>query len=484
MRLKSVNKNPKFSVIIGTYNCKKFLKLAILSVLGQTFENFELIIVDDSSDDGSQNLIKKFAEKDKRIKFFFNKKNSGKDSAPRNFAIKKANGEYICFLDSDDLWTEDKLYIQNSKLEKDTILICTACEYINIDGEKHSSIFMHFFRKFLQKKFFKSALVSFYMYNPIIFSSVLIKTQIIKKYMFNENPEFIGIVDLELWLRLFSHQRNADKIIFINKDLVKIRRRSDSLNRDYKRASIRSMHCVSKSFIDRKNYKYFYIFIIGIALRSIKTLINYSYFKIRKFLLISLLMLGASYALIFQSPLFWAIGNYLIDHDKFEKKEALVILSGNGGSRYINLEYQKRFLDIKKIINNYDYKNIIILGREQEIDEVEILTALIVSDGFDKKKITAINDNFGSTFKNILFIDQILKKKNIKSINFVTAPWHSHKSKLIWKKNSNTDVNIIENIDNPFNYTFSKKRLTYASIKVIIYETLSKIYNKILGNID
>ena len=101
-----------------------------------------------------------------------------------------------------------------------------------------------------------------------------------------------------------------------------------------------------------------------------------------------------------------------------------------------------------------------------------------------KKKITAINDNFGSTFKNILFIDQILKEKSIKSINFVTAPWHSHKSKLIWKKNSNIEVNIVANLDNPFDYTFDKKKLSYDSIKVVIYETLSKFYNKLVGNID
>jgi len=137
----------------------------------------------------------------------------------------------------------------------------------------------------------------------------------------------------------------------------------------------------------------------------------------------------------------------------------------------------KRFLDIKQIINKYDYENIIILGREQEIQEVEILTALIVAEGIDKKKITAINDNFGSTFKNILYIDDILKEKNIKSINFVTAPWHSHKSKLIWQKNSNVDLNIISNLDNPFDYTFNKKKLSYENIKVIIYLWFSVFFN-------
>ena len=120
-----------------------------------------------------------------------------------------------------------------------------------------------------------------------------------------------------------------------------------------------------------KDYKYFYVFIVEIT-TSLKTLLNYSYYRVRKFLLIFLLMFGVSYALIFQSPLFWHFGNYLIDYNTFEKKEALVILSGNGGNKYVNLEYQKRFLDIKQIINNYDYENIIILGREQEIQEVEI----------------------------------------------------------------------------------------------------------------
>ena len=158
-------------------------------------------------------------------------------------------------------------------------MICTSCKYIDIAGKKYSSFFMHCFRKSLQKIFFKVASVSFYMYNPVIFSSVLIKTKSIKEYMFNEKPEFIGIVDLQLWLRMFCDGRNANKIIFINQDLVKIRRRSDSLNRDFRTASIRSMHCVTKSFLERKDYKYFYVFLAGIGLRALKTIIKFSYNK-------------------------------------------------------------------------------------------------------------------------------------------------------------------------------------------------------------
>ncbi|MDC0539530.1 glycosyltransferase [Candidatus Pelagibacter sp.] len=481
MNIKKNHSKPKFSVIIGTYNCKKFLKIAILSVLKQSFKDFELIIVDDGSTDGSQKLIKELASKDKRIRFFFHKKNSGKDSVPKNFGIRKSRGKYICFLDSDDVWNPEKLQEQNSHLKDSTIMLCTSCEYINEKGKRYTGFFMHYFRKFLQKKFFSTGFVSFYMYNPVIFSSVLIKAKIIKKYMLNENSELVGIIDLELWLRIFKDEKNQSKITFINKDLVKIRRRSNSLNRDYRRASIRSMHCVSKSFIDRKDYKYFYVFIVGIALRSLKTLLNYSYYKIRKFLLLSLFLIIGFYAIIFQTPLLWNFGNYLIHYDKFERQDALVIISGNGGDKYINLEYQKRFLDIKKIITTYEYENIIILGREQEIDEVEILSALIESEGVNKNKIIKINDN-KNTYNNILTMDMLLSEKEIQGINLITSPYHTYRSKMIWQKNSNIKLNIIQNLDNPLNYKYAEKKLSYTKIKVIFYEFISLIYNKFLGN--
>ena len=480
MILKKTKSNPKFSIIIGTFNCKKFLKFAIQSVLSQYFKNFELIIIDDASTDGSQNLIKEFAAKDKRIKYFFLKKNSGKDSAPRNFGISKAKGEYICFLDSDDTWTKDKLYIQNELLKKDTIMVCSSCQYIKENGTNYTSFLTHHFRKFLQKMFFKNGINinSFYLYNSVIFSSVLIKTNVIKQYMFNEDPQFIGIVDLELWLRLFSDLKNKNKIIFVNKDLVNIRRRSGSINIDYKRASIRSMHCVTTTFLRQKNYKFFYMFLIGIGLRTLKTILKYSYYKFKNFILLFLFFIMSSYILVFKTSLLWNFGNHLIHYDEFLKKDALVIISGNGGEDYINLEYQKRFLDIKKIIKNHEYNNIIILGRKQELDEVEILSALIQSEGVNVNKIIKIND-YLSTYNNILEINRLLDEKKIQAINLITSPYHTYKSKAIWEKNSNINLNIVKNLDNPLEYI--DRHLSYAEIKVILYEYISLRYNKFLG---
>jgi teichuronic acid biosynthesis glycosyltransferase TuaG len=483
MNKKTLYLKPKISVIMGNYNSKKYLKLAISSVLRQTFKNFEFIIVDDASTDGCQKIIKEFASKDRRIKYFFLKKNSGKDSVPRNFAIKKAKSDYVAFIDSDDVWEKDKLEIQNSQIKKDTIMLCTSCTYINMIGSKYSNIFMHYFRKYLQSFFFNFNPVSFYVYNPVIFSSVMIKKKIIKQYKFNEHDSHVGVVDLELWLRIFTNNKNFRNIVFINKDLVQIRRRNDSLNRNYRRASIRNTHCLTNHFIKTKDYRYFYYFVIGVILRALKTILNYSYYKFRRYILTSFFLIISSYILIFQTPLFWHLGNYLIYYDNFEKKDALVIISGNGSSNYINLEYQKRFLDIKEIINNYDYENIIILGRYQELKEVEILASLIVSEGVDKKNITTINDNL-STYNNVLTINKVLEKKNISRINLITSPYHTNRSKMIWKKNTKIELNIIENKDNPFNYKFGKKIFSLERIRVILYEHLSYIYNKLLNQAD
>lgn len=474
---------PTISVIMGNFNSKKYLKLAISSVLNQTFKNFEFIIVDDASTDGSQKIIKKFASKDKRIKYFPLKKNSGKDSFPRNFAIKKAKSDYVSFIDSDDVWERDKLEIQNSQIKKDTIMVCTSCKYINMTGQNYSNVFMHYFRKYLQNFFFSFGPVSFYVYNPVIFSSVLIKTKIIKQYMFNENDSHIGVVDLELWLRMFLKKKNFRNIVFINKDLVQIRRRPDSLNRNYRRASIRNTHCLTNQFIKTKDYRYFYYFIVGVILRALKTILNYSYYKFKKYIFAILFFIFSSYILVFHTTLFWHLGNQLIYYDDFKKKDALVIISGNGSTNYINLEYQKRFLDIKEIVNTYKYDDIIILGRIQEIREVEILASLIGSEGVEKKNITTINDNL-STYNNILSINKVLLKNNISGVNLITSPYHTHRSKMIWKKNSNVDLNIIKNKDNPLEYKYNEKLFSLEKIKVILYEHLSYIYNKLLNQTD
>ena len=103
-----MKKNLNVSIIIPTYNCARLIGRAIESVLNQTYRDFELIIVDDSSTDNTEKIIKKFQEQDKRVKYIRHEKNRG-GSAARNTGIKNAKGEYIAFQDSDDEWLPEKL---------------------------------------------------------------------------------------------------------------------------------------------------------------------------------------------------------------------------------------------------------------------------------------------------------------------------------------------------------------------------------------
>ncbi|KJQ88656.1 MULTISPECIES: glycosyltransferase family 2 protein [Vibrio] len=102
------NNEDVVSIIMPTYNSEQTVVESIQSVLSQTYKNWELIIVDDRSTDNTWQVIQTYADKYDNIHVHQNKKNQGA-GASRNFAIEKAKGRFIAFLDSDDLWTEDKL---------------------------------------------------------------------------------------------------------------------------------------------------------------------------------------------------------------------------------------------------------------------------------------------------------------------------------------------------------------------------------------
>lgn len=107
---------PLVSVIMPVYNAEKYVSEAIESVRNQSYENWELIIVDDGSTDRSPEIIDRYAQKDVRIQSFHNK-NEGV-SAARNFALSKISGELVTFIDSDDVYHPDRLYRMVQIFEK------------------------------------------------------------------------------------------------------------------------------------------------------------------------------------------------------------------------------------------------------------------------------------------------------------------------------------------------------------------------------
>ncbi len=121
--MKNCQNNPLVSIITPCYNAGEFLSQSIESVLDQTYSNWELLIIDDESTDGSRDIVETYAKRDSRIHLLINDKHVGMPYAPRNFGIKHAKGDYIAFLDSDDVWLPNKLADQIPLFEDSRVAV-------------------------------------------------------------------------------------------------------------------------------------------------------------------------------------------------------------------------------------------------------------------------------------------------------------------------------------------------------------------------
>ncbi len=148
------HETPVFSIITPCFNSEKHIEECIKSVLSQTFQDFEFLIVDDGSFDSSSKIIEKYADFDNRIKFF-KKENQGQ-GIQRNFAIKQSKGRYILFLDSDD-WLEnnalEKLFNKFQKDDSD-VVIFDGFKYEQKSGKKSFFEYTKFFYKIFKERNF------------------------------------------------------------------------------------------------------------------------------------------------------------------------------------------------------------------------------------------------------------------------------------------------------------------------------------------
>ncbi len=131
--------NPEISIIIPCYNVEAFLEETINSYLSQSFDNFELILIDDASLDNTREIIKKFAERDERIKSVFLSKNIGKAGAV-NEGFKFVRGGYISIFDSDDIVMPNKLAMQYDFLEENSEIDFVYGDFIVFDAKGDKKI--------------------------------------------------------------------------------------------------------------------------------------------------------------------------------------------------------------------------------------------------------------------------------------------------------------------------------------------------------
>ena len=186
----NINKNPLVSIIMNCYNGEAYLKESIESVLSQTYKNWELIFWDNRSKDRSAEIFKKYD--DKKFKYFYAEEHTTLYKA-RNLAIEKSQGDFIAFLDTDDLWEKNKLELQMKYFDNDQTGVVFSNSYI---------------LKKKKKIYTKQKLPSGEIFNQLIDNyTVGIVTAVIRKFFylkliekFDERFSIIG--DYDLFLRL------------------------------------------------------------------------------------------------------------------------------------------------------------------------------------------------------------------------------------------------------------------------------------------
>lgn len=229
---------PKVSVIIPAYQCELFIKETLDSIFSQTYKDFEVIVVNDGSSDNTAQILLDYQPKQNL--FVFEQSNLG-PSAARNNGIKRCSGEYIAFIDADDLWLPDKLEKQVAILEQnpETILVYSDTFFFDINKWKDTSFdFAPPYKGMIFEQLFVNNFI------PLL--TVLIRRNTLDKVgLFDE--EIIGPEDYDLWLR----SSQFGKVDFINEPLAVYRINFGQLSKK-KLRMIQNILRVKSKFVTRE----------------------------------------------------------------------------------------------------------------------------------------------------------------------------------------------------------------------------------------
>lgn len=230
------------SVIMPNYNGGCHIESSILSVFKQTFSNWELIFVDDCSTDNSTSIIEKYSRNDDRIKCEKLNSNSGTPGVPRNIGLNQSKGDYIAFLDSDDIWHPQKLEIQlNYMLKNKSVFSFTKILPFKNEKKiigKQNKHLSHETNKIQSKKINHSILLRKNFVKSC--STALVKNNIIGKLRFNNDPSFKAVEDYLFWLDILKF--NCKYAHWLNIPTTYYRESHTSISK-------------SKSFMIKQNYK-------------------------------------------------------------------------------------------------------------------------------------------------------------------------------------------------------------------------------------
>ncbi len=193
-------KNVFFSIIIPTYNRGHLILSTLNSVKNQTYKNYELIIVDDGSSDDTKRVVENYIENNKLKNWSYYYKTNGERGAARNYGIKKANGEWIIFLDSDDLFYPNHLYLASDFISKniDISIFHSAYEFRNQRNEVIGRVIYP-----------KNNNLNHAVLKGNVFScfGMFLKSDVFNELRFEEDKELSGSEDWLLWLKVSAHYK-------------------------------------------------------------------------------------------------------------------------------------------------------------------------------------------------------------------------------------------------------------------------------------
>lgn len=208
------------------YNGERYLKESIDSVLNQTYQNLELVAIDDGSTDNSNKILASYAEKEKRVRRL-SQRNAGQAKA-RNTGIQASQGEYIAFLDQDDLWVRDKLALQVKAISENKVDVVYSSGFVfdedNVEDETRA------FAVLLGRHEAAEMLRQLFALNRIPVLSVLLKKNVMTNVgLIDESQEIANCDDYDLWLRLAEA---GASFLGMPDKLVRYRRHSNQASKD------------------------------------------------------------------------------------------------------------------------------------------------------------------------------------------------------------------------------------------------------------
>jgi len=213
------NKKPKVSVIMPFYNCEKYLDKAISSILNQTFQDFEFIIINDASTDRSDEIIQKYLT-DKRIVYIKNRERKG-IVYNLNKGIEIAKADIIARMDGDDISEPQRLEVQYQFLQRNPNIALVGC-FVKLINEK-GEICGRKIKPITHEEIKKDILI----YSPFIHPTIMIRKDVFKKVAFYRK-QYLWCEDIDLWYRiifsgyevanipqyLYQYRRSDSSVVF------------------------------------------------------------------------------------------------------------------------------------------------------------------------------------------------------------------------------------------------------------------------------